>query len=275
MDARVHVLHHRDGRVLPAHGRHDVAQAVGGFAHQRRVRRHRHRQLHGLADTARGQFGQGAVHCGGVAADDDLAGRIVVGRHHHAFAGGGGADFLHHRVLGAEHGRHGAGARGHGLLHQAAAFAHQAGTVGQAQASGSHQRGVFAQAVAGQHRRAGAALRQPGAPHGHAGRKQRGLGELGLVELVFGALLGQRPEVNAGAFGRFVEGFAHQRLRRGKVGQHAQGLGALAGEYEGEHLAHRESAQWCRRMISEAPANPSVPARRVAGRRRVRAARAQ
>ena len=53
--------------------------------------------------------------------------------------------------------------------------------------------------------------------------------------------------------------------RPGEVGEHAQRLGALAGENEGKHLAHHGSAQGCGRMISEAPAKSSVPARRVAG----------
>jgi hypothetical protein len=46
---------------LPVDRRDRVAEAVGGFAHQRRVRRHADRELDGLAHAARVEFGDRAV----------------------------------------------------------------------------------------------------------------------------------------------------------------------------------------------------------------------
>src|SRR5690606_40503738 len=78
---------------------------------------------------------------------------------------------------------------------------------------------------------------QPGAPRGHAGGQQRGLGELGPVEALV-AVLRQRPQVDARAFGGFGEGAADQRMRVGQRGKHAVGLRPLAGKHEGKRSGH-------------------------------------
>src|SRR5690606_19310245 len=67
----------------------------------------------------------------------------------------------------------------------------------------------------------------------------RRLGELGAVELLFRALLRELPQVDAGAFGGLGEGLAHLRVRRRQFGEHADGLGTLAGEAKGKRrLGH-------------------------------------
>ena len=164
-----------------------------------------------------GEQRERAIDRGGVAADHDLARRVEVGGHDDVVARGLLADFEHQRVFGAEHGGHRAGAGGRGVLHQLAAHAHELRAVVQRERAGGDQRGVFAEAVAGEQRRLRAAARLPRAPRGDAGGEQRGLREFGLVELVFRALLRERPQVDARAFGGFVERGAHAARAAARV----------------------------------------------------------
>ena len=90
----------------------------------------------------------------GAAIADELAalGATVIGTAT-SDAGHGLTDFEHQRIFGAKYGRHRAGTRWRGILHQLAADSHQMGAIVQRQRAGRDQCAVFAQAMAGQHGR--------------------------------------------------------------------------------------------------------------------------
>ena len=114
------------------------------------------------------------------AADDDLAGAVVVGRPHVVDAG---AELVDGLVVEAEHGDHGArrvcGGGGHGL----AAALHEAHGVGEVERVGGHQRRVLAEAVAEGGVEGEARARS--APGGCATEcdEQRRLRDVGLAEV--------------------------------------------------------------------------------------------
>ena len=198
------------------------------------MRRHADGQFHHLADATLGEQCDGALDRFAVAADHDLAGRVVVRRYDHLAVGGQGAHLGHQRILGAQHGRHRADARRCGVLHQLPAQAHQVRAILQRERTRGDQCGVLAQAVPGQQRRRGSALLLPCAPHGDAGGQQRRLGVFGAVEHFLGAALRQRPQVHTRAVGGFGERLAHDRMQLGQFGQHADGLRTLARKHESE-----------------------------------------
>lgn len=100
------------------------------------------------------------------------------------------------------------------------------------------QGAVFAQAVTGNEGRLGTALFQPQAPQCDGRSKDRRLGLVGLVKLLFRAVLDQLPQVVAERFGRFLEGFDDHWLLGAELGEHAQRLGTLTGKDECEGCRH-------------------------------------
>ena len=70
----------------------------------------------------------------------------------------------------------------------------------------------------------------PHAPYSNAGGQQCRLGVLGLIELIFRAILAQCPQINPNALSRLVKRRTHHGVGGSQLGQHANRLGALAGE---------------------------------------------
>jgi len=111
--------------------------------------------------------------------------------------------------------------------------------------------------VAGQDLRGRPALLPPDAPHGDARRQHRGLGVVRQVQLLGRAGLDQLPEIEAERRGGLGEGLADQGVGRGKLGEHADRLRALAGEYEAQS-AHRLGFDllWFNRRDAKARRSP-------------------
>ncbi len=86
--------------------------------------------------------------------------------------------------------------------------------------------------------RPGATFSLPQAPQGDGRGKDGRLGFVGLVQLLFRPLLGQRPEVIAESLGGLAEGIEHQLLPGTVIGEHGQGLRTLTGEDECEGCRH-------------------------------------
>ncbi len=234
MRARVDVLDDRQRRHPPLQAGHGLGQPVGGVAHQRRMRRHAHRQLDRLAHATFGQHRQRGIDRSRMATDHDLPWRVEIGRDHDLGAGGGFAHLGHQRIIGAQDGRHRTGSGRRGVLHQLPADPHQVGTVMQRQRSGRDQRGVLAQAVASKYVRRRTTAGLPCTPHRHPCGKQCRLGVFGAVEQFFRAALRQRPQVDAGTGRGFLEGRLHAGMQFREFGQHPDRLRALAGEDQGE-----------------------------------------
>ena len=130
----------------------------------------------------------------------------------------------------------------------AAALAHEPDGVGEVERAGGDERRVLAHRVPGgegglpgPRRRARRPALADGREVGDRGGEQRGLGVLGPVELLGGAVPGEP-----------ADGLAERGVGRGEDGggggrgggerpAHADGLGALAGEHEGD-LMHRAAA---------------------------------
>ncbi|MNP38111.1 hypothetical protein D3C76_1316020 [compost metagenome] len=115
---------------------------------------------------------------------------------------------------------------------------HQLHRIGEDQTAGSHQGRIFAQAVTGDVGRTSATFSQPQAPQGDGSGEDGRLGLVGLVELFFRTLLGQRPEVITERLGGFGIGLQDQLLLAPLLGQHTQRLGALTGKDESEGCGH-------------------------------------
>ncbi len=205
--------------------RHRFGQAVGGFAHQRRVRRHADRELHRLAHAALGQQRDRAIDRRGVAADHDLARRIVSWPAPRPRS----PETSRRRLPRPAHPRRRAPPPSRRCRPaRRPASAGRAGAPGarascKRQRAGGDQRGVFAQAVAGQHAPACAPpLRLPRAPHRHAGGQQRRLGVFGAVEH---ALPGRPATAPTGRRRRRREAsskaVADAGMQLGEFGQHA------------------------------------------------------
>ena len=92
--------------------------------------------------------------------------------------------------------------------------------------------------MAGDIGRTRAVLGQPQAPQRHGGGEDRRLGLVGLVQLLFGAILGQRPEVITQRLGSLGERIKHQALLRADLTQHAERLRTLTGEDECGDYGH-------------------------------------
>src|SRR5690606_17266189 len=88
--------------------------------------------------------------------------------------------------------------------------------------------------VAGEPRRHRTTARLPQPPNRDACGQQCRLGEFGLVEAVIRTGLAQRPEVGASALAGFGEGFTDDRVVLRQPGQHAERLGTLTRENEGQ-----------------------------------------
>jgi hypothetical protein len=130
-------------------------------------------------------FGErhGALDGAGVPGNDHLVRRVEIRCADHLALRGFSEDRIELAFRQFEDGGHGAHARRNGLLHVAAAVAHQADGVAELQALRRHQRRIFAQAVASHEIRGHAALAQ----HGARGRRyceQRGLLVFGELELI-------------------------------------------------------------------------------------------
>ncbi len=175
----------------------------------------------------------GGIDGGAFAGDHDLAGGIEVGRFDHAgFDPPAGLD---HGVVGkADDSRHRALARRHRRLHQAAAFRDETHRVGQVERAGANQRAVFAEAVARHHgcRRLVAGI-EPGAIARDPGAQHRRLGDLGLVQAVFGSLGDDLAQVVAKHLRSGLEYRVNRILVFVPVGHHADRLRSLAGKYVG------------------------------------------
>ncbi len=83
-------------------------------------------------------------------------------------------------------------------------------------------------------RRLRPSLVQPEAPQRNRGRQNSRLRLVGLIQLVFRALLGQRPEVIAQRGRSLGEGISNDSLLRAQLCEHAQGLRALPWKDESE-----------------------------------------
>ncbi|MNE48335.1 hypothetical protein D3C80_1427910 [compost metagenome] len=180
----------------------------------------------------------GALDSGLGASDHDLAWRVEVDRADHFALGCFSADPHDDSVVQTEDCRHGALPGRYSLLHELATTLDQLDRVAQAQAASGNQRAVLAQAVAGNESRTRTALCQPQTPQGDRGGENGRLGFVGLIELLFRTLLGQRPEVIAQSLGGLAEGINDQRILGAQLGKHAEGLRTLTGKDECEGCRH-------------------------------------
>ena len=150
--------------------------------------------------------------------------------------GDAGADVVDALGGEAEDGGHGAKTGGDGGLHELAAGADGADGVGEGEGAGGDVGGVLAEGVAGGEgdgEVAGLQLGLEDAEDGDGGGEDRGLGVLGELELVLGALEDELGEGKA----KGVVGFLEDGARGGggvvEGSAHADDLGALAWEEEG------------------------------------------
>ncbi len=185
------------------------------------------------------EFG-GAGYSGGRAGDDGLVGGVEVGGGDDfggEFGGDGGAGGFDVGEVEAEDGGHGSLAWGDGGLHELATSADGADGVGEGEGVGGDVCGVFAEGVAGgvvDGEVPGLEFVFEDAEGGDGDGEDGGLGVLGELEGVFGAREDDVGEGEAeGVVGLFEDGAG------GGVGvvegaAHAYGLGALAGEEEGD-----------------------------------------
>jgi hypothetical protein len=171
------------------------------------------------------------------AGGDHLAGGVVVGR---PDALDLGAEALGLLVVQADDGRHRARpllVRG---LHRRPPLGHQAQRVRVPQAAAGHQGGELAQRVP-EREAAGQALLRGRPPRRHRGGEQRRLADVRGHEALGGAVEAHPRQVLA----QHVVGLLERRPRRrgalGEIAPHADLLGALAREEEGDHAGSPSS----------------------------------
>jgi hypothetical protein len=183
------------------------------------------------------EFG-GALYSGLAAGDDGLVGGVHIGGRDDEFVGGDvGADFEDLGDGEAEDGGHCALAGGNGGLHELAAEPDGTDGVGEGESVGGNVCGVLAQGVAGGEgdgEIAGFEFRLEDAEGGDGDGEDGGLGVLGELEGVFGAVEDEVGEREAeGVVGLFKDGpGGGAGVVEGAA--HADSLGALAGEEEGD-----------------------------------------
>ncbi|MNH05208.1 hypothetical protein D3C79_645250 [compost metagenome] len=232
------ILHHRDLRCLPCDSVDRLGETLGSRLHQGAVRRHADRQR----QCALGALGLAQLHRTFyrrfVTGDNDLTWRVEIDRTDHLVFGRFGAQSDDVGVIQAQDRRHRAVTGRHGFLHQLTTALDQTHGVFQAQTACGDQGTVFAQAVAGDEGRLRATLLQPQAPQRDGGSKNRRLGLVGLIELLFRTFLYQLPQVVAQSLGSFLEGLDDYRLFSTKLSEHAQRLGTLTGKDECEGCRH-------------------------------------
>ncbi len=189
-----------------------------------------HAELHGLPRPRLGGGGKQLVDGGVLSRDDDLARAVVVRRPHVLDAG---AELLDDRVLQTEDGGHRAGFLPRRLGRRAAPFTHECECVPVAERLRRGQGRVFADRVADD-----VVGLDPHRPHGpqarDRGRDERGLLLLRLGELFDRPLEAEPRDIEADRLARLVEHRAGLGILGGDRLAHADVLGALAGEAEGD-----------------------------------------
>ncbi|MNY11696.1 hypothetical protein D3C86_1447380 [compost metagenome] len=221
------------------------------------MRRHTDRQRHGPLGATRLARLDGARHGSSRTGDHHLARRIEIHRAHHLALRRLGASRQHVGIIQPEDSRHAALTGRHRLLHQLAAQLHQLDCFSERQAARSNQRRVFTQAMAGNERRLQTTLSAPQTPQGNGCGKDRRLGLVGLIELLFRPLLAQGPEVVAKRFGSLGKSIDNDLLRA-VPSQHRQRLRALARKDECEGCRHVNEPLWSYRRINSRLAESSA-----------------
>ncbi len=199
------------------------------------------RRGHGERDGTHGALAlgdlAGPLDGGGVAGDDHLAGRIVVGDVADLALSGLGGDGGDLVEVEAEDRRHGTGADRGGRLHGGAAQAQQPGGVGDGDGAGGGQRRILAQRMAGDE--GGVALQvEPGLGLQHAQRRERGghqrrLGVGGERQRLDRPVPHDGRQLLAQRLVDFLEHGAGDGELIGEGLAHADRLAALPGKHEG------------------------------------------
>lgn len=162
-----------------------------------------------------GEF-HGAVDGGGVAGDDDLVRRIIVGGGDDFALGSFGEESVQGAFREFEEGGHGADPGGDGLLHELAALADDADGVGKVEGAGGDEGGVFAEGVAGD--KVGLEAFAAGDAEGGGGDgDEGGLGVFGLFQLLFGTVEAELADGEAEGlvgFGERGAGFGKRIVKR-------------------------------------------------------------
>ncbi len=143
-----------------------------------------------------------------------------------------GGDFIE---VHAEDGGHGSDADRHGFLHVFAAVADGANGVGEGEGARGDMSGIFTETVTGDVAGLGNAGLEH-AQHGNGDGENGGLGDFGEPELVFRSFEADGGKLVAEGVVGFFEGSAGGRIFFVEVFSHADGLGALAGEQEGDDV---------------------------------------
>ena len=215
--------------------------SLGRGGHQGAVEGAGHGQLGGAEAHGAGHF-DGAVARGDGARHHNLPRGVEVGGHEHVALGGGGAQLVRLRLVGADQRNHAALGSLGGLLHEAAARGHQAQPVREGECAGDAERGVFAERQpVGGHGDDGGVLLDERRVARDAGGEERGLADVGAVELFLRsaeAELAEAARAEAGGLVRGAEDVGRRGAVLGPCLAHADNLRALAGAEEDEAVAH-------------------------------------
>ena len=196
-----------------------------------------------------------------------LARGIEIDRHHPAL--GITADLITNPVDGgifqAQHRGHCAFTHWHGFLHGPTPESHQAHCVVKGKGPRRDQCRKLAQAMACGDRGHCATPLTPQTVQGNAGGKNEGLC-ICRQRLIFGGtIFGQRPEVQGQRIGCLSECLPYHRAAKGRFTQHANALGALAGENKSYAAPRSKFRLPCGLMFSHCQA-PSIPQRNRSSR---------
>ena len=166
--------------------------------------------------------------------DDYLTRRIEIDRTDHLTLSGLGAGSQHIGIVETEDSRHATLAGRHRLLHQLTTQLDQLDCIGERQATSGNECGILAEAMSGNESRPRTTLRLPQAPERNRSSENGRLGLVGLIQLLFRALLSQCPQVVTQRSGSLGKGIDDHALLSTKLGQHAERLRSLARKDESE-----------------------------------------
>ena len=97
--------------------------------------------------------------------------------------------------------------------------------IGKRKTASSHESGIFTKTVACNESRLRAVFSLPKTPDRNGSSENGRLSHVGLVQMFFRAVLGQRPEVITERLGGLTEGVPDQRLLGAKLGEHGLPVG--------------------------------------------------
>ena len=234
-----YVSNNRDGDIFNFNRSQNLCQTVSSRLHQSAVERSTYGQQHSAFCTGSLQSFDSFIYRVNCTSDNNLA-RAVEIYSLHCFAGfsfNAAADFYDFVAVQAEDSSHAAFAYRNSLLHELAAFVNNAYSISKFQSTGVYQSAVFAQAVAGSDIAAQAMLLQYCCTSS-AGSQDCRLSVSSQLQVFSRTFEAHFADGVAKSIICLFKNLFYNRIFIIECFAHANGLRALAGEYEC-NLAHR------------------------------------